>query len=145
MIGLFARLSRIVPLLVLLAVVAGVVYVVMSFRYSSDRAKLALIKLFTWLMAGLSVLFLVVTLYALLEGNVAVTELFASFLGTTLVGLVVTRVCFRVFKKNRPNFGEEVAQATIINESITSRFASAFRKAFGEAMKETFTRGNRRQ
>ena len=145
MIGLFARLSRIVPLLVLLAVIAGVVYVVMSFRYSSDRAKLALIKLFTWLMAGLSVLFLIVTLYALLEGNVAVTELFASFLGTTLVGLVVTRVCFRVFKKNRPNFGEEVAQATIINESITSRFASAFRKAFGEAMKETFTRGNRRQ
>jgi len=145
MIGLFARLSRIVPLLVLLAVIAGVVYVVMSFRYSSDRAKLALIKLFTWLMAGLSVLFLIVTLYALLEGNVAVTELFASFLGTTLVGLIVTRVCFRVFKKNRPNFGEEVAQATIINESITSRFASAFRKAFGEAMKETFTRGNRHQ
>ena len=37
--ALFARLSRIVPLLAVLAFIAAVVYIVMSFRYSSERAK----------------------------------------------------------------------------------------------------------
>ena len=65
--ALFARLSRIAPLLVLLLVIAGVVYIVMSFRYSSDRAKATLIKVFTWLMAILSIGFAIVTIYALFE------------------------------------------------------------------------------
>ena len=81
--ALFARLSRIVPLLAVLAFIAAVVYVVMSFRYSSERAKATLIQVFTWLTGGLSVIFALVTIYALFEQNIPVIELFASFLGTT--------------------------------------------------------------
>lgn len=138
--ALFARLSRIVPLLGVLVFIAAVVYIVMSFRYSSDRAKATLIRLFTWLMAGLSIVFALVTVYALFEQNIPVIELFASFLGTTLVSLGVTRICNAVFKRNHPHYGEEVAQATIINESIASRFAEAFKRALGEALKDTFKR-----
>ncbi|MBO4351869.1 MAG: guanylate cyclase [Eggerthellaceae bacterium] len=139
-VALLARLSRIVPLLAVLAFIAAVVYIVMSFRYSSERAKATLIQVFTWLTAGLSVIFALITVYALFEQNVPVIELFASFLGTTLVGLGVTRICNAVFKRNHPHYGEEVAQATIINESIASRFAEAFKRALSEALKDTFKR-----
>ena len=134
------RLYRILPLLVLLAVIAVVVYLIMSFRYSSDRAKAALITVFTWLCAVLSVFFAIVTVYALFEQNQPVIELTGSCLVVTLVGLAITRLCNWVFRRNHPHYGEQVAQATIINESITSRFAEAFRRAFGEAMRDTFKR-----
>ena len=132
------RLYRIIPLLILLAVVAVLVYLIMSFRYSSDRAKAALIKVFTWLCGILSIFFTLVTVYALFEHNEPVIELAGSCLATTLVGLIITRICNHVFRKNHPHYGEQVAQATIINESISSRFAEAFKRAFGEAMKDTF-------
>ena len=134
------RLYRILPLLVLMAVVAVVVYLIMSFRYSSDKAKAVLIKVFTWLCIVLSVAFGIVTIYALFEQNQPVIELAGSCLLVSVIGLVITRICNRVFRKNHPHYGEEVAQATIINESITSRFAEAFRRAFGEALRDTFKR-----
>lgn len=132
------RLYRILPLLILLAVVAAVVYLIMSFRYSSDKAKAVLIKVFTWLCAILSVFFALITVYALFEQNQTVIELAGSCLAVTLIGLVITRICNAVFRKNHPRYGEQVAQATIINESLASRFAEAFKRAFGEAMKDTF-------
>ena len=66
---MIARLSRIVPLLIVLAVVAGIVYLVATYRYSPSRAKEILIKMFTWLTGILSAFFLLVTLYALLESD----------------------------------------------------------------------------
>ena len=138
------RLYRIIPLLIVLAVIAAVVYVIMSFRYSSDRAKATLITVFTWLTAALSVVFALATLYAVFEQNNTVIELAGSFLATTLIGLGITRLCNYIFKKNHPRYGEEVAQATIINESISNRFATAFKRAFGEAMKETFDPNRKR-
>lgn len=133
------RLYRIIPLLVVLAVIAAAVYVIMSFRYSSERAKDTLIRVFTWLTAALSVVFALGTLYAVFEQNQTVIELAGSFLATTLIGLGITRICNHVFRKNHPHYGEQVAKATIINESIASRFATAFKKAFGDAMKDTFS------
>ena len=132
------RLYRILPLLILLAVVAAVVYVIMSFRYSSDRAKATLITVFTWLTIALSIVFAIATLYAVFEQNNTVIELAGSLLATTLIGLGITRLCNHIFKKNHPHYGEEVAQATIVNESLSSRFAEAFKRAFGQAVKETF-------
>ena len=134
------RLYRILPLLVLMAVVAVVVYLIMSFRYSSDKAKAVLIKVFTWMCIVLSIGFGIFTVYALFEQNQPVIELAGSCLLVALIGLAVTRICNYVFRKNHPHYGEEVAQATIINESITSRFAEAFRRAFGEAIRDTFKR-----
>ena len=132
------RLYRIIPLLILLAVIAAVVYVVMSFRYSSNHAKIALIKVFTVLNIVLSVLFLLVTLYALFEQNDPVFELAGSCLITTLIGLAVTRICNHVFEKNHPNFSEEAATANVINPSLVTKFGDAFKKALGDALKETF-------
>lgn len=137
------RLYRILPLLVLLAVVAVVVYLIMSFRYSSDKAKAVLIKVFTWLTGVLSVFFALITVYAVFEHNDTVIELAGSLLATSLIGLVVTQICKRVFKKNHPHYGETVVQATIVNESLSSRFAEAFKNALKQALKETF-RPNRR-
>lgn len=134
------RLYRILPLLVVMAVVAVVVYLIMSFRYSSDKAKAILIKVFTWLCGILSIAFAIITVYALFEQNQPVIELTGSCLAVTLIGLVITRICNRVFRKNHPNYGEQVTQATFVNESITSRFAEAFRRAFGEALRDTFKR-----
>ena len=134
------RLYRIIPLLVLLAIVAAIVYVIMSFRYSSERAKAVLIRVFTWLCAILSVAFGIITVYALFEHNDPVVELFGSCLAVTLIGLVITRICNAIFRKNHPHYGEDVARATIVNESISTRFAAAFRKAFSEALRDTFKR-----
>jgi len=139
------RLYRIIPLLIVLAIIALVVYLVMSFRYTSNVAKKALIDIFTWLNIVLSGVFLIVLLYALFEGNQLVIELGASFLATTLIGLGITRLCNFIFKKNHPNFSsdEPVTSAEVINPTLASRFGEAFKKAFGEAVKETFTRSNR--
>ena len=134
------NLYRIAPLLVLLAVIAAVVYIIMSFRYSSDRAKATLIRVFTWLCAILSVAFGLITLYALFERNQAVIELAGSCLAVTLIGLGITRLCNRVFRKNHPRYGEDVAQARIVNESVSTRFATAFRKALSQALRDTFKR-----
>lgn len=131
------RLYRILPLLVVLAVIAVAVYLIMSFRYSSERAKATLIKVFFWLNAVLSVAFLLITAYALLERNAAVSELFGSCLAVTVIGLAITLICRAVFRKNYPRYGEKVAQATIINESLGSRFAENLKKAVGEAVKDT--------
>ena len=132
------RLYRIIPLLVLLAVIAAVVYVVMSFRYSSNHAKIALIKVFTILTIALSAVFLLITLYALFEHNDPVFELAGSCLITTLVGLGITRICNRVFEKNHPNYSEDATTANVINPTLATRFGEAFKKAFGDALKETF-------
>lgn len=134
------RLYRILPLLAVLAVLAVVLYLIMSFRYSSDKAKAVLIRVFTWLCGILSIFFALATAYAIFDANQMVIELVASCLAVTLVGLVVTRVCNYVFKKNHPRYGEEVAQATIVNESLANRFAEAFKRALGEALRETFKR-----
>lgn len=109
---MIARLSRIIPLLLILAVVAGIVYLVATFKYSPSRAKEILIKMFTWLTSVLSVFFLLVTLYALFESNGAVIELGASFLATTLIGLAITRVCNAVFLKHHPDYRHKPMKAT---------------------------------
>lgn len=109
---MIARLSRIIPLLLILAVVAGIVYLVATYKYSPSRAKEILIKMFTWLTSVLSVFFLLVTLYALFESNGAVIELGASFLATTLIGLAITRVCNAVFLRHHPDYRHKPMKAT---------------------------------
>lgn len=134
------RLYRILPFIIVLAVVVAIAYLIMSFRYTSERAKATLIRFLTWLFGILSVVLALIAAYALFEHNQPVIELFGSCLAITAVGLVVTRICNAVFRKNHPRYGEQVAQATILNESITSRFAAAFRQALQQALRDTFKR-----
>ena len=96
----------------LVALVAGVVYVVAMFLYSPTKAKEILIKLFTFLMSVLSAFFALASLYALFEGNIDVLELTASFLATTLVGLAVTLLCRRTFIKHNPNYRKKPEKAS---------------------------------
>ena len=134
------RLYRILPFLILLAVVVLIAYLIMSFRYTSEKAKATLVKFLTWLFSILSVLLGLITLYALFEHNGPVIELFGSCVAITVIGLVVTRICNAIFRKNHPHYWEPVAKATVVNESMSTRFAAAFRKALSEALRDTFKR-----
>ena len=134
------RLYRILPFLIPLAIIILVAYLIMSFRYTSEKAKVTLIRFLTWLFGILSVVLGLITAYALFEQNQPVIELFGSCVAITLIGLIVTRICNAIFRKNHPNYDEKVTKATIVNESITSRFTAAFRKAFTEALRDTFKR-----
>lgn len=132
------RLYRILPLIIILAVLAVVIYLIMSFRYSSSKAKFLMIKVFFWIFTILSAAFLIVTAYALLEQNAAVSELFGSCLAITLIGLVITLICRAIFKKNHPLYGEKVIEATFVNESIADKFGKAFSQALSQALKDVF-------
>lgn len=99
-----ARLTRIIPLLLLLAFVAGVVYVVAAWRYSPARAKEILIKAFTVLNVALTAFFGLASLYALSESNGDVLDLTLSFMVTALVALGITRICRAVFLKHNPSY-----------------------------------------
>ena len=113
---MIARLSRIVPLLIVLAVVAGIVYLVTAWRYSPNRGKEILIKLFTWLTGILSGIFLLISLYALLDGNALILDLGLSFLATTLIGLAVTRICRAVFVRHHPGWGKKPMKTTRVDD-----------------------------
>lgn len=99
-----ARLYRIAPLLIILAIIALAIYLVVSWKSTPARAKEVLIKIFIVLNGGLSALFLLATLYALLEGNLFVAEFFATCMATTLIVLSITFVCRFRFLKNNPNY-----------------------------------------
>ena len=101
---MFARLSRIVPMLIVLAVVAAIVYIVAAWRYSPNRAKELLIRIFTAITGAVSAFFLLVCAYAWLERNGAVFDLSFSFLLTALIGLAVTRICRAVFLRHNPAY-----------------------------------------
>lgn len=111
MVGLAARLSRTIPLLIILAVLAAVIYVVVSYRRSPARAKEVLIKVFSWLCGALAAFFGIVSLYAAFESNVAVLELTASFAAVGLVGFGVARWCNHVFLKNNPHYKSKSQKA----------------------------------
>lgn len=101
---MFARLSRIIPLIIVLAVVAAIVYLVATWRYSPNKAKEILIRVFTWFTGVLSAAFAVICGYVWLDGNMDVLELAAGFLITSLVALGATRICHAVFVHHHPHW-----------------------------------------
>lgn len=111
--GLVARLSRVIPLVIALAAVAAVIYLVVTYRHSPSRAKEVLIRVFTWITGVLSVFFGLVALYALAEANAGVLDLGASFLAVALVGLAITRWCNHLFLKHHPSYKKKPVKATV--------------------------------
>ena len=109
---MFARLLRIVPMLIVLAVVAAIVYIVAAWRYSPNRAKELLIRIFTAITGAVSAFFLMVCAYAWLERNGAVFDLSFSFLLTALIGLAATRICRAVFLRHNPAYRIKAAKTT---------------------------------
>ena len=114
MIGFFARLYRVVPFLIVLGVAAIIIYTILAFRYSSNRAKELMIKIFTWVFIVTSVFFLLASLYALLEDNVFVFEFFATCLACMVVGLIITMICRWRFLKNNPNYQWKPQEAHVV-------------------------------
>lgn len=110
--GLIARLSRIVPLIILLGLVAGIIYLVVTYRHSPARAKEVLIAVFTWLCGVLSVFFGLASVYAFFDHAPAVLDLTLSFLVVTLLGLAITRLCNYRFLKHNPNYRKKRLTAT---------------------------------
>lgn len=119
--GFLARLSRIVPVIIGLAVLAVVVYAVVSFVRGSIRAKEVVIALFTWVTGVLSAASAIVALYAALDGNPAVIELAVSFLAVGLVGLAITRWRRHVFVRRHPHYKDASQGATVIRRWPWSR------------------------
>lgn len=111
-IALLARLSRSLPLVIVLAVIAVVAYFVLQFLYSPTRAKSILVRVFLWLTGILSIALALICLYAVFDGNMAVLELFATFLGASVVALVVTLVCRAVLFRHHPEYRKRAQRTT---------------------------------
>lgn len=102
--NILVRLARSLPLVILLAALAAVVYFVVSWHRSPERAKEVLIKLFTVLTSILTTFFCLASAYAIFEANQPVLDLAASFAAVSALALVVTRLCRWRFVKNHPNY-----------------------------------------
>lgn len=113
----FVRMIRLVPLVVIILVVGLVIYLVAQAKYSPNRAKAIVLKVFFWICVVLTAFFLFWCLYSLIEGNIPVLELFLSFATVPAVGLLITLICRAIFYKNHPKFKHE-AKKTNHNESF---------------------------
>ncbi|MEG1197732.1 MAG: guanylate cyclase, partial [Raoultibacter sp.] len=65
-----------------------------------------------WLTGILSAFFLLVTMYALAEHNVAVTDLALSLLATSSIALIITRICGAVFLRRHPEYRKKATKTT---------------------------------
>ncbi len=104
MLRLLAGLTRSLPLVIALVVLAIVVYFTISWVKSPMKAKEILIKLFLILCSAISIFFVLASIYALVEDNTAVFELAASCAVVGVVGLVITLICRHFFIKHHPHY-----------------------------------------
>ncbi len=107
MINLIARLSRTVPGIILLVVIALAIYLFVAWRSSPERAKELLIRIFSWLFIVLAAFFALLSLYAWGDGHQAVLDLSLSFLVVALVGLGIVRLCNYFFLKHHPHYRDK--------------------------------------
>ena len=105
--GLLARIRLLVPLIIIVAIIAAIIYLVVSWRRSPTRAKEVLIAVFTWFTSIISGFSVLVALYSLLDGNESVLDLALGFLVIFLIGLGITRLCHYRFVKNHPNYKDK--------------------------------------
>lgn len=108
---MLVRLSRIIPFLLVIGVVAAIIYLVMTYKHSPSRAKEILIKLFIWVTSITSGFFALMSLYAWFEHNDAVFDLAFSFLLTMLICLGITLWCRAVFLKRHPEYRKKPQKA----------------------------------
>lgn len=104
MLRLLAGLTRSLPLMIALVVLAIVVYLIISWIKSPMKAKEILIKLFLVLCSAIAIFFVLASIYALVDDNVAVFELAASCAFVGVVGLVITLICRYLFIKHNPHY-----------------------------------------
>lgn len=104
MIRIIAGISRSIPLIILLAIAAVVLYFAIAHKKSPAHAKEILIKVFTIVCTIITAAFLLLALYALADGNNTIMELALACAGVGLLGLIITLICKHFFKKNNPHY-----------------------------------------
>ena len=113
-----ARLYRLIPLIVILAIIGIIVYLVVAWRYTDTKAKEMVIKAFIWTNGILSGVFALATLYAVIESNWFVMDFFATCLAFMLIMLGCTFLAKHQFLKHHPNYKWKVTSKS----TITSPF-----------------------
>lgn len=113
----FVRMIRLIPMVVILLVIGLIIYIVAQIKYSPNKAKAIVLKVFFWICIVLTAFFLLCCLYCILDGNVPALELFASFAAVPAFGLLIVLLCKAIFHKNHPNYKYEAAH-TSANESF---------------------------
>lgn len=107
MIRLIAGLSRSLPLVIALIILAIVIYLFVSWWKTPTRAKEIMIKIFLVICSAIAVIFLLISGYAALDHNMPVLELALSCAAVGVVGLLITLICRYVFRKNHPHYKYE--------------------------------------
>ncbi len=118
---LAARLYRILPLLIILAILAVVIYMIVSWRHTPARAKEVLITVFTWIDWVSAVFFGLATAYAWLEGNAFVADFFLTCAVTMLVIQFGVFLAKRSFLKHHPNYQWRVNASTLREKMVKLR------------------------
>ncbi len=107
-----ARTVRSLPLVILLAVLALVVYFVVVYHSSPNRAKEILIKLFTVIGIALSLFFGLFSVYAYAEKNYTALDFMLGFLIISLITLLITRISRAVFLHHNPKYRKKAKKTT---------------------------------
>lgn len=123
----FVRMIRLVPLVAILLVAGLIIYLVAQAKYSPNRAKAIVLKVFFWVCIVLTAFFLFWCLYSVLDGNIPALELFLSFATVPAVGLLIVLICRAVFYKHHPKYKHE-AKKTSQNESFVEFWKKRIRK-----------------
>ena len=119
--GALVRLIRFWPLLVALAVLAALIYLVVTWRHTPERAKEILIKVFLAISIVLCSFCVLVALYSLLDGNEPVLDLALGCLVIAGVLLLITLICRWRFLTNHPHYRRKPMKAKVIRRWPWSR------------------------
>ena len=107
------RLTRIIPFVIFLAILAVVIYLIARFRFPSARAKQIVIDFFTVICVVLCIGLDVITLLTVLDKNTFAVEIFGSFLAAAVLGLIVVRICNWSFLKKYPQYKHRPDEAFV--------------------------------
>ena len=107
------RLTRIVPFVIFLAILAVFIYLIARFRFPSARAKQIVIDFFTAICVVLCIGLAVITLLTVLDKNTFAVEIFGSFLAAAVLGLIVVRICNWSFLKKYPQYKHRPDEAFV--------------------------------
>lgn len=135
--SILVRLSRIVPLAIILAVLAVVIYLAVTYLRTPVRAKEVLIRVFTWLSTILIAFFGIVSLYALFEHNEPVLDLSVGFMVVGALALAITLLCRYLFHKRHPHYKSKPMKShTTTRWRKAARAVRNAKKAADRAKKE---------
>ena len=92
------------PVFVVLILLAIGIYYLLTKTKTETLAKEIFIRICIWFNTIVGAIFLLVTLYALLDKNMWMVELFGSVVALNAIFLIVALIAKRVFLKHRPSY-----------------------------------------